>query len=300
MMTLPKSPVSQHPRKSRSNFTLIELLVVIGIIAVLASLLLPALSSAKEQAYRIQCVGNLKQLGAAYHLYADDNGGWFPVSLYHEPYDKPRYGRGQYENEWCRVQMLEREVTGEYTSNGQLTAPIMLAPGYLVPDSFKCPKNWKVRGIGGSYLGDDWNEGWRAIAGFVHEWLATHISEAAYEAAHGVNVNRSNYEISYCLPSGFGKKGDGIPRYFGALKASGNPALPIAADMYEDYIGSVVVGGRHMFQSNSVSADGSVYSFRTSGRHKTDDPTMKVYQTTGNEYVPVFDGDKDQLRGDHN
>jgi len=76
-----------HPKAApRRGFTLIELLVVIAIIGILASMMLPGLSGAKEKAHEINCVSNLRQLGVGLQLYRDDHEFRFPPKTVLEPH----------------------------------------------------------------------------------------------------------------------------------------------------------------------------------------------------------------------
>src|SRR4051794_7322245 len=94
-------------RKARA-FTLVELLVVIGIIAVLIAILLPVLGRAREQANAAACLSNLRQVGLAFVMYANDNRGFLPASSRGGPF---------YPQDWIHFQdsrNLDQSAIGKY------------------------------------------------------------------------------------------------------------------------------------------------------------------------------------------
>ncbi len=112
-----------------SGFTLIELLVVVAIIAILAALLLPSLSSAKNQAYKIQCLSTLKQFGLGNAMYADSYNNWaIPAAV-------DLIG-SDYLNKWYRDRNLSASLKALLGFKGAFADPAFI--GW--PKSFICPK----------------------------------------------------------------------------------------------------------------------------------------------------------------
>ncbi|HEX8325475.1 MAG TPA: prepilin-type N-terminal cleavage/methylation domain-containing protein [Tepidisphaeraceae bacterium] len=74
--------MANFPANARRGFTLVELLVVVGIIALLIAVLLPALGVARQEARRVQCLSNLRQLATFATLYVNDNRGQYPIAYY--------------------------------------------------------------------------------------------------------------------------------------------------------------------------------------------------------------------------
>ena len=87
---------------NQGGFTLVELLVVVAIIAVLAGLLLPGIARSKTKAKQIHCMSNMRQIGVALSMYADDHGGRMPLTLHeHEHEDEDEHD--QEESSWVHT-----------------------------------------------------------------------------------------------------------------------------------------------------------------------------------------------------
>jgi prepilin-type N-terminal cleavage/methylation domain-containing protein len=112
-----KSPLSAE----RRGFTLIELLVVIAIIAILAAILFPVFARAREQARRTSCLSNMKQIGLALHMYAQDYEETFPV----------RYGGSD---------------PADFENGYQRNWKNMLMPYIKSKAVYKCPSNVAAQG----------------------------------------------------------------------------------------------------------------------------------------------------------
>src|SRR5438067_502601 len=113
------------PRRRRGGFTLVELLVVIGIIALLISILLPALQKARSQANIVKCQSNIRQIMYGFQMYANENKGLLPGQRVPGQYD------------WSRAVLAA--IVGEHNMNGP--TPKNGTYGYFLCPSDDVPRN---------------------------------------------------------------------------------------------------------------------------------------------------------------
>lgn len=123
-------------------FTLAELLVVIGVIALLASILLPALARAREQGNRTKCSSNLRQIGLAAIMYANDNRGQFPRTYWQPGVGLRNSTQGGRDNRPTDNPFSSTNPAGPVGANSCSASLYLLLRGrYAVPDVFRCPSN---------------------------------------------------------------------------------------------------------------------------------------------------------------
>ena len=158
---------------SRSAFTLVELLVAMVVIAILAAILLPALSGAKSKAANVTCLSQLKQLGVAARLYAEDNNAILPAAelLPSNPTDPQK--------PLPRI----RDALGPYVGKTSGTN--------VTPSVFKCPRdiNWFFEAEGSSYQWNTLINGQRIDLGENNRGKGIMVS-------NGVVVWQTNFDVT--------------------------------------------------------------------------------------------------------
>ena len=190
--------VKQRPISMKSSlswgrargFTLIELLVVIAIIAVLSSLLLPAISKAKKQAKAAGCASNLHQLGLAMDLYADDSSGFLPGTAHTSLSNSWVFGLAAYLGNVDRLRICPADAKGrerlaqrgtsyvlnEYTSLAALDPfgePDPQQPSWNRLQDLRRPADtfvvFEISNVAGAGTGQDhthsrnWLNGWSSV-----------------------------------------------------------------------------------------------------------------------------------------
>ncbi len=152
---------ARAPALPRGGFTLIELMVVMAIIALLASLLLPALSNAKRRAQSAACINNLHQLGLALNLYVEDNDTHLPVCAWPLP------------------------------SQGTNSPPLPSITNALMPyvksrEVFRCPADTSI--FPNEHTSYEWN-GWLNGASYDHPEDWSELTRIMVEELFGGRMN---------------------------------------------------------------------------------------------------------------
>lgn len=198
----------------RKGFTLVELLVVIGIIALLISILLPSLNRARETANRVKCGSNMRQIGQAIQLYANENKGNYPRTTYNATVGTAITGTFDGSS---GIATADPFITNITINDAIKPMFLLIRTQDITPEVFVCPSS------------NDEKDTYGTTAGVSAQWKVTFSApkNLSYSMANpypDANAVNNSYKLNATTGAEFAIAGDknpaGAPNYTGLTTAT--------------------------------------------------------------------------------